>query len=109
MFVYTILHSLDSRNSLKWFNDLSDVFQSAYRPAHSSETAFVRIQDDILHSLDSRKVILVLLDLRAAFDTVDYRLLVDKLHDTLAYVATHTAGYSRSFRSERKLTMYAVC
>ena len=34
----------------------------AYRPAHSSETALVRIQDDILQSLDNRKsIILVLL------------------------------------------------
>ena len=63
-------------------NDLFDVFQSAYRPAHSCETALVRIQDDILHSLDNRNtVILVLLDFSAAFDTVDHRLLLDTLHE----------------------------
>ena len=51
-------------------NDIFDVFQSAYRPAHSCETALVRIQDDILVSLDNRKTVrLVLLDLSAAFDT----------------------------------------
>ena len=62
-------------------NDIFDVFQSAYRPAHSCETALVRIQDDILVSLDNRHtVILVLLDLSAAFDTVDHRLLLDKLY-----------------------------
>ena len=59
-------------------NDIFDVFQSAYRPAHSCETALVRIQNDILVSLDNRKsVILVLLDLSAAFDTVDHPLLLD--------------------------------
>ena len=57
-------------------------FQSAYRPAHSCETALLRIQDDILHSLDNQNtVILVLLDLSAAFDTVDQCLLLDKLHE----------------------------
>ena len=62
-------------------NGLFDVFQSAYRPAHSCETALVRIQDDILQSLDNRKsTILVLLDLRAAFDTVDHHILLDRLH-----------------------------
>ena len=34
-------------------NDIFDVFQSAYRPAHSCETALVRIQGDILVSLDT--------------------------------------------------------
>ena len=58
-------------------NDIFDVFQSAYHPAHNCETALVRIQNDILASLDNRKtVILVLLDLSAAFDTVDHRLLL---------------------------------
>ena len=62
-------------------NALFDVFQSAYRPAHSCETALVRIQDDILQSLDNRKsTILVLLDLRAAFETVDHQILLDRLH-----------------------------
>ena len=57
------------------------VFQSAYRPAHSCETALVRTQDDMLQSLESRKsTTLVLLDLRAAFDTVHHQILLDRLH-----------------------------
>ena len=44
--------------------------QSAYRPLHSTETALVRVCNDILLSLDQRKAVsLVLLDLSAAFDT----------------------------------------
>ena len=61
--------------------DLFDAYQSAYRPHHSRETAIVRIQDDILKSLDSHKyVILVLLDLRSAFDSVDHDILMNKLY-----------------------------
>ena len=57
------------------------IFQNAYRPMHSCETALVRMQVDILLSLDYKKsVILVLLGLSAAFDTVDYLLLINQLH-----------------------------
>ena len=52
-------------------------FQSAYLPSHSVETAIACITDDILRSLDYRKhVVLVLLDLSAAFDTIDHDLLL---------------------------------
>ena len=56
-------------------NTLVDPFQSAYRPRHSTETALVRIHDDIMQALARKKgVILVLLDLTAAFDTVDHSI-----------------------------------
>ena len=53
-------------------------YQSAYCPHHSTETALIRIVNDILHSVDSGNVCaLVLLDLSAAFDTVDHGLLLN--------------------------------
>ena len=61
--------------------NLMDPFQSAYRPNHSTETALVRVCNDILHAMDQRKItILVLLDLSAAFDTMDHQILLDRLH-----------------------------
>ena len=73
-------------------NDIFDVFQSAYRPAHSCETALVRIQNDILVSFDNRKsVILVLLDLSAAFDRSTTRYYLTNFIGS-AYVAMLTAG-----------------
>ena len=61
-------------------NDLLDEFQSAYRPGHSTETAIIRVQDDILRSIDrGESVCLVMLDLSAAFDTVDHHLLLQRL------------------------------
>ncbi|XP_077862475.1 uncharacterized protein LOC144344404, partial [Saccoglossus kowalevskii] len=50
---------------------LYEEFQSAYRTAHSTETALLRVANDVLCSIDNSKnsVALVLLDLSAAFDT----------------------------------------
>ena len=54
-------------------NNLSEIFQSAYERGHSTETALVRVQNDIPRAIDNGDcVILLLLDLSAAFDTVDH-------------------------------------
>ena len=48
--------------------------QSAYRPHHSTETAVLKVLADILLALDSGNfVMLTLLDLSAAYDSVDQR------------------------------------
>lgn len=61
-------------------NSFHEPFQSAYRPYHSTETALLRVQNDILVSMDEQKVtLLVMLDLSAAFDTVDHTILLHRL------------------------------
>ncbi len=61
-------------------NDLHEPLQSAYKQYHSTETVLLHVQIDILMAIDNRyAVILVLLDLSAAFDTVDHKLLLDRL------------------------------
>ena len=67
-------------SSHKTSESLYEPFQSAYRAGHSTETAVVRVQNDILEAIDSGKcVFLVLLDLSAAFDTVSHDILLDRL------------------------------
>ncbi|MHB9317265.1 RNA-directed DNA polymerase, partial [Fusobacterium polymorphum] len=56
-------------------------YQSAYRQYHSVESALLKVQNDIMLSLDNHKeVILVTLDLSAAFDTIDHSTLLERLH-----------------------------
>ncbi|PIK43405.1 putative RNA-directed DNA polymerase from mobile element jockey-like [Apostichopus japonicus] len=69
-------------NTGKYFNQFSlySKFQSAYRRNHSTETALLRVRNDILVSMDNHKeCILVLLDLTAAFDTIDHDILLQRL------------------------------
>ena len=63
-------------------NRLFDPLQSAYRQGHSTETALLEVQSDMLEAMDNKKVsILVFLDLSAAFDTVDHKFLLKRLKD----------------------------
>lgn len=66
-------------NSNKCISD----FQSAYRQHHSTETALCRIYNDLLHNIQNSNIsILILLDLSAAFDTIDHKLLLKDLEQT---------------------------
>src|SRR5271154_3762453 len=59
-----------------------EAYQSAYRSNHSTETALLRVQNDILIRIDKKEVtVLVLLDQSAAFDTVDHTILLNRLRN----------------------------
>lgn len=61
-------------------DSLFDSQQSAYRKFHSCETTLVSITDTALSAMDNSEVmLLVLLDLTAAFDTVDHSILLQRL------------------------------
>uniref|UniRef100_A0A8C6LZC6 Reverse transcriptase domain-containing protein n=1 Tax=Nothobranchius furzeri TaxID=105023 RepID=A0A8C6LZC6_NOTFU len=59
--------------------EIGEVFQSGFKPFHSTESALLKVLDDILLANDSGDaVVLVLLDLTSAFDTVDC-ILINRL------------------------------
>jgi len=82
-------------------SSLRDDFQSAYTQFHSTETAVLRVQSDILNALDQGKAgILVLLDLSAAFDTIDHRILLDRLKHIFGITGTALEWFA-SYLSDR--------
>ena len=61
-------------------SNLLPTLQSGFRPGHSVETAILRVVADILAALDRGDfAALVLLDLSAAFNTVDHAILLERM------------------------------
>ena len=76
--------------------------QSSYRQHHSTETALLRVQNDILLSMDRQEVtLLVLLDLSAAFDTIDHSILADLLETDFG-ISNVALSWIKSFVRGRK-------
>jgi hypothetical protein len=80
--VSKLLERLVARHLIAYLkqHDLLPRLQSAYRSGHSTETAVLRVLSDILLAIDSGDVaVLAMLDLSAAFDTVDHQILLQRL------------------------------
>ena len=70
-------------------NKLSELYQSAYKALHSTETALLKVSSDILDQLDDKNVcVIALLDLSAAFDTIDHGILLNRLEKTYGITGT---------------------
>ena len=62
-------------------NVLHDPFQSAYRQCHSTETAVLKLHNDIISGLDiGLCTVLASLNLLAAFDTVNHNIFITRLN-----------------------------
>jgi hypothetical protein len=65
-------------------HDLHEPLQSAYKQFHSTETALIKVHNDIMWAMETKGVtILLLLDLSSAFDTIDHHVLITRLHDLI--------------------------
>ncbi len=78
-------------------NYIYEEFQSGFRPRHNTETALVKITNGLLLVSDQGCIsLLVLLDLSAAFDTIDHDILIDRLQN-------YTGIQGQAFRWFRSL------
>jgi len=81
--------------------------QSAYRKHHSTETALLKIMDDLYRIKDDRRsAVLIGLDLSAAFDTIEHDILLERLKSVFGISGT-VLRWLESYLSEREQTVVA--
>ena len=80
-------------------------YQTAYRKHHSTETTVLKIVSDALLAADRGEVTLLrLLDLSAAFDTVDHTILINRLRTAFG-IRGSVLSWINSFISVRTQTV----
>ena len=83
-------------------NCLLPIMSSAYRQGHSTESALLKVQADILHNMEQQRVtLLVLIDLSAPFDTVNHPILFQCLEKQFGFHDSVLSWY-KSYLSDRK-------
>ena len=84
--------------------------QSAYRKDNITETALLRTINDILQAFEKHEdIILVLLDLSAAFDTIDHQVLLNRLHQRFGF-RDLALQWLASYLADRKQSVqYRIC
>jgi len=94
-----LLERLVSNQLLQYLKDngLLPDLQSAYRVHYSTETVLLKVLSDILLALDSGNLaMLTLLDLSAAFDSVDHDTLLQRLRTSYGLEGT-VLGWFESY------------
>ena len=82
-------------------NCLYSKFQSAYRKHHSCESALTKLVNDLQKlTFQEENVLLILLDSSAAFDTVDHKILLEKLESKF-YISHSALQLIRSYLTDR--------
>lgn len=93
-------------------NELHHPYQSAYKTGHSVETALLKVQNDIAVALDQKnQVALVMLDLSAAFDTVDHAILLQRMatrfgfeQDVLKWISAYLTDWKQRVKIDTNVS-----
>ena len=87
-------------------NDLNEVFQSAYKNILSTETTLLKVKDDITRALDkNHATFLIMLNLSAAFDTIDHGILFHQFKHDFGIKGTALQWF-KSYMSGRTFRVY---
>ena len=89
-------------------HNLYNAFQSAYRPGHSTETALLKVVNDLFLSLNKGNIsVLALIDFSSAFDTINHTILVHRLHTDFGLTDTVLQWFS-SYLTDRTHYVYLI-
>ena len=82
-------------------NILYNAGQSAYRPGNSTETALLKVVNDLFRSHNKANIsVLALLDFSSSFDTIVHTILVHRLHSDFGFTDTVLQWFS-SYLTDR--------
>ena len=102
-FIAKILEQLvlSQVSSYLTFHNHYNTCQSAYRPCHSTETALLKVVNDLFLSLNKGNIsVLALLDFSSAFDAIDHPILVHRLHTDIGFTDIVLQWFS-SYQTDR--------
>ena len=102
-FIAEILEKLVLSHVSSYLNsrNLYNTCQSAYRPGHRTETAVLKVVNDLfLYHSQGNISVLALLEFSSAFDTIDHLILVYRLHTDFGFTNTVLQWIS-SYLSDR--------
>ena len=91
-----------------------DPYQSAYKKNHSTQTALLKLCEDIYDIIDDSEItLLVLLDFSKAFDTVNHKLLLAKLdilgfeENTCDWILSYLSGRQQMVKTDTESSNWA--
>ena len=83
---------------------------SQLRRHHSTETALLKMKNDVLRAMEWRHVaFVVMLDLSAAFDSVDHAILLNRLSEVFGITGTAKSWLNASYLSSRTSRCKVAC
>jgi hypothetical protein len=92
---------LDQLNEFLEVNKIISDAQHGFRAKHSTETALIALTDNIVQNFEKNKIVLtIFLDFKRAFETINRKILIDKLQKY--NFGNDTIKWFESFLSQRK-------